>query len=128
MKHVLADRRIVLVEDDYNLRYILRTYFQGKAQLTAYDTAESCVNALSDIKNPDVFVIDYLLPKMNGIELFKLIKPHFPKAKMILMTGNLSSEVAEEGLHIGFDRLILKPFDFVSLEKNIHELIGNSKS
>ena len=58
------------------------------------------------------------------IELFKHLQPEFPTAKYILITGEMSYEMAESTRQLGFDALILKPFDFMILEDNISGLLS----
>jgi DNA-binding NarL/FixJ family response regulator len=60
---------------------------------------------------------------MNGAELFARLRGHFPQARFILITGEMNYEVAENNRQLGWDALILKPFDFGILEDNISVLV-----
>lgn len=126
MSKRLAGKHIVIVEDDHNLRSLLEAYFKSTNQITQFVEAETCLANASQLSDADVFLIDFFLPEMNGIDLFRELRQIYPSKKMVLMTGHLSPEMAEEGLALGFDSLILKPFDFNILEKNILELLGES--
>ena len=64
--------------------------------------------------NYDLLVVDWMLPKMNGIELCKKIRSHSTIA-MIMLTakGELSDKL--EGFDKGFDDYLVKPFDLDEL-------------
>ena len=56
--------------------------------------------------------------------LFQHFRATFPKSKYILITGEMSYEMAESTRTLGLDALMLKPFDFMILEDNISGLLS----
>ena len=125
MSWVLENKHVLIVEDDEHIRSALQAWFHGRNTVTSFPSGTECVAAAGSLTPPDAVILDYLLPQMNGIEVYKNLKPLFPSAKFVMVTGHLDPEVAEEGQRLGFDSLILKPFDFAILEKNIAELLGS---
>ena len=69
----------------------------------------------------DLLVVDWMLPKMNGIELCKKIRNH-STIPMIMLTakGELSDKL--EGFDHGFDDYLVKPFDLDELVARIRAL------
>lgn len=80
----------------------------------------------ANLANTDVFIIDFRLPGKNGVELFQHLRGKFPSSKYILITGEMSYDLAEDTRQIGFDALILKPFDFTILDDNIASLLATT--
>jgi two-component system response regulator YesN len=120
----IKDQNLVIVEDDPFISEALETFFKDQNKIKTFGNAEDALAAKADLKDVGVFILDYKLPAMNGIELFKHLQPEIPTAKYILITGEMSYEMADSTRQLGFDALILKPFDFMILEDNISALLS----
>jgi two-component system, response regulator YesN len=120
----IKDQILVIVEDDNDIRGALSDYFGPDNKVSAFASAEDAVAAESTLNGVTVFIIDYKLPGMDGAELFQKLRTRHPRAKYILITGEMNYEVAETNRALGWDALILKPFDFGILEDNISVLIS----
>lgn len=123
MPQQLADTSIVIVEDDVLISQSLVDYFGSRNQVHTFNAAELALEALPKLGKVDIFIIDYRLPGMNGIEFFKQLSATHAQSKFICISGEMSLELAQDAHQLGFDALILKPFDFTILEKNILNLI-----
>lgn len=115
-------KRVVIVEDEFDLCAVLQDHFGKTYHITVFNDAESCLDAASTLDTASVIIVDYKLPEMNGIDLFKALKPQLPKAKFVFITGYLTEEMAIEGLKVGFDALLMKPFDIQAMDKTIADL------
>ncbi len=75
---------------------------------TAIDgtSALNCVNETP----PDVVLLDYSLPQLNGKTLLKFIKRRSPDTFVIMVSGRASQDVARECLEFGAFDYIQKPF------------------
>ena len=122
MPDSLTAKRIVVVEDDGLTSQSLCDHFQSHNSVQAFASAELLLENRSDLNDIDIFIVDYRLPGMDGVELFQKLKHDFPNAKFICISGDISMELASTINDIGFDALILKPFDFSILEQNIASL------
>ncbi len=111
-----------MVEDDIDVRQALHYYFSDRNFIQAFSSAEEAFEHEGEFGNVDIFILDYKLPGMNGIDFFKKLRVKFPRAKFVLITGEMSYDMFESNREIGFDALILKPFDFAILEDNISDL------
>ena len=122
----IKDQSIVIVEDDKFISEALEVFFSDRNSVQTYASAEDALAAESNFEGVNVFILDYKLPGKNGVELFHHLRLSYPAAKYILITGEMSYEVAETTRTLGLDALILKPFDFMILEDNIAGLLGVS--
>ena len=95
-------KRVVIVEDDNIYSDFLKKNLRTKYKIHAYSSAEDALVALKSI-TPDVLVIDYKLPGMNGIDLFENVKDALPNdTKTIVLSsiddGNLVLEFIKKGI------------------------------
>lgn len=76
---------------------------------------------------PDIVITDYMMPRMNGIELCKYMKkqPQFKYIPIIMLTSLSSNEHKIEGFNVGVDAYIEKPFDMNVLLSRIENIIHN---
>ena len=119
----IKDQHIVIVEDDTFIREALDDYFRDHNKVVSFLNAEETLAAEEQCRGASVFIIDYKLPGRNGIELFQHLRLRFPEAKYILITGEMSYEMADNTRKLGPDALMLKPFDFTILEDNLSTLV-----
>ncbi len=115
--------RILLVEDETQL---LNAYVKGLRQDGyAIDTADNGEDAveLCSINTYDLIVLDINLPKLNGIEVLKQVRILNESVKIIIVSANRSIEQRIEGLDLGANDYLTKPFDFQELKARIRALL-----
>ena len=120
----IKDQVLAIVEDNAQIQESLADYFGGQNTVLAFGSAEDALAADGQLDKVKVFIIDYKLPGMTGSELFARLRSRYSSAKYILITGEMNYEVAETNRELGWDALILKPFDFGILEDNISVLVA----
>ena len=112
----MSDQKTVLiVEDEKNIVDILRFNLQrsGYAILEAYDGEEGLRQALS--ANPDLILLDVMLPKMNGFDVCKALREKGSNVPVIILTAREEESDKVLGLEIGADDYITKPFSMREL-------------
>jgi DNA-binding response OmpR family regulator len=115
--------RILLVEDETQL---LSAYVKGlKQDGYAIDTASDGATAveLCEINTYDLVVLDINLPKLNGIEVLKQVRTLNKSVKIIIVSANRSIDQRIEGLDLGANDYLTKPFDFQELRARIRALL-----
>ena len=117
---------ILLVEDNREiLGFIQRELSASYNILTALDGQE----ALTVLQKQNVHLVisDIMMPVMDGIELCKKIKSdlQYSHVPIILLTAKNSLQSKIEGLEVGADAYIEKPFSFEHLQAQITNLIAN---
>lgn len=95
-------KRVFIIEDDEIYSEFLKKNLRGKYQLYSYLNAEDALVALKSIK-PDVLIIDYGLPGMNGMEMYEQVKDDLPiETKAIVLSsiddGNLVLDFIKRGI------------------------------
>jgi two-component system response regulator AtoC len=103
-------RRILVVDDEENLRLVLRTLL--KRQGYEVETAASGEEALGlvDTFGPDVILTDVRMPKMGGLDLLSTLKAKGNEATVIVMSAYGSLDVALEAIKAGAYDYVQKPF------------------
>jgi len=118
------DRSILVVEDNDDLRRYIITNLKGDYKiLEASDGQEGLALAIRDI--PDLIITDVMMPKMNGEELCKRIKTdtktsHIP---VLMLTAKADQKSKIQGLRLGAEDYISKPFSVEELNVRVNNLI-----
>lgn len=113
----LADRKfkILVVEDDRTLREALRYNLvaDGFDVAVADDGSEGLIAARQD--DPDVIILDLMLPTLNGIEVCKALRRDGSVVPVIMLTARDSEIDRIGGLESGADDYVTKPFSMREL-------------
>ena len=123
---VLKGNETVLVVDDIEL---VRIFLNDALPMFGYSVicAEDGVDGLKKFReNKDkirVLLLDIVMPKLNGIELFEEINKLEPKIKVLFMTGY--SEILEKNNLQDNIKCISKPFEIKTLLKEIREVLDH---
>ncbi len=109
--------KVLIVEDDASYAEILKRVIakNGYEINIAYDGNDGYDKSIE--WKPDVIVVDWMMPGMNGVELVKKLREH-PEMKfcyVIMLTARVGTEDKITGLEAGADDFITKPVDFGEL-------------
>ena len=80
---------------------------------------------------PDLVVVDFNMPMMDGIELTKRFREHYPNIPVLMVTANYDTKVRHDALEIGVNDFLNKPLDnteFKARSKNMLDLRLHQKS
>lgn len=117
---------LLLVEDNNDLQDFLKHSFSEYYKIT---TANDGVEAWEIIskKQPELVISDVMMPNMDGFELCRLIKSTFDTSHIpvILLTALSEKSKQLEGLGLGADDYITKPFDVTLLSQRIRSIMKN---
>ncbi len=91
------------------------------------ERASDGVEALEKTKsfNPDVILLDYMMPRMNGLEAVRHLRadPQHKSIPVILVTAKAAQEDKAAGLDAGADDYVTKPFDSVELLARVRAMM-----
>jgi len=109
--------RILVIDDNPDVVDILVTCLrsEGYGMLGALTSDEAL--KLVILSQPDLVLLDILMPGLNGIDVLKRIRSINPTTKVIMVTGNADLRLAREALELGADAYIDKPFDLAYLKR-----------
>ncbi len=116
---------VLLVEDDKNLRYLIRRKLEEKGYIVDEACAgEEAIRKLRE-KCYDVVLLDIKLPDMDGLEIVKKFSTSEPK--FIIITGYGDIRTAIKAVKYGAYDFIQKPFNFDLLEVSIEKALKEKK-
>jgi DNA-binding response OmpR family regulator len=119
----MEDATIVVVEDDSDIRELLRDVLSADGYQVV-DLAQPALELIRRVVRPPViFILDIMLPGLNGVELARWLRDVYPGAPMIAMSASrLKLEMAaSSGL---FSGAIAKPFDLITLTEVVSETVA----
>ena len=102
-------KRILIVDDEKEIVRTVRAYLnnEGFKTYAAYD-GEQALRAWEE-KQPDLIVLDLMLPKLSGIDVTKEIRKK-SNTPIIMLTAKAAESDRIVGLELGADDYIVKPF------------------
>jgi DNA-binding response OmpR family regulator len=122
----LKDRSILIVDDDPDVVTAITMALtdQGAKVYQAADGSQAV--EIHDKEQPDLVVLDMMLPKRSGflvLERIKKGKPKGAKPRVIMITGNLGSRHKTYAETLGVDDYINKPFRMDRLLQSIEKIL-----
>ena len=108
-------KKVLIVEDEKNIVDILRFNLQraGYDTAAAYDGEDGLAKAVSE--KPDLILLDVMLPKMNGFDVCRAVRERGSRVPVIMLTAREEESDKVQGLEIGADDYITKPFSMREL-------------
>lgn len=118
--------KILLVEDDGNLGYILKEYLQVyDFDVTWMKDGEAGLEQFKRLKY-DLCILDVMMPKLDGFSLAEKIKSFAPEVPLIFLTAKALKIDKLKGFKLGADDYIVKPVDEEELMARINAIIKRS--
>ena len=121
--------RLLLAEDDVNLGKVLTDTLTAKGYSVKYANNGEVAYELFTTKNLnfDICLIDVMMPLKDGFTLVKEIRKLDKKIPVIFLTAKTLQQDMIEGLNIGADDYITKPFDMNVLEARLQAMLRRTK-
>ena len=112
--------RVLVVEDEKHLNRIITEAMEdeGYSVDSCFNGADALDYALSAVY--DVMILDIMLPKLDGLELVRRLRRGGNHTPVLFLTARDSVADKVEGLEIGGDYYLTKPFDFQELIAVVH--------
>lgn len=123
----MENRPLVLIADDQpeiTKLVAMSLESEGFRVLTASD-GPGALAQLSDA-NPDVLLLDIMMPGMSGIEVLREVREHHP-VPVILLSARSSAASVTEGLNLGADDYVTKPFHPSELGARIRAVMRRTR-
>ena len=114
--------KVLVVEDDPDIRELLTLYFVAKGH--EVETANDGQEALVQLQRvqPDLMLLDVVLPKLDGWGVLTAVRAQ-SRIPVILLTSLDDTEDVIKGLSLGADDYLCKPFEIRELEARIQSII-----
>ncbi len=119
----MFSKNLLIIDDEKQIRELLLQYFERLG--FAVRAVASGKDALKKVESfsPNVVLLDYMLPGVTGLDIFPQIKNIFPFAKVIILTGRGSEEIAVEALKLGVDDYVTKPFELSRIRDVVRQYL-----
>ncbi len=120
--------RILLVEDDRGIvRFVKKGLLENSFSVEVATNGEEGLNSVLHMKY-DLIILDILLPKMDGREVLKEIRSMDIQTPVIFLTAKDSEGDIVNGLNLGADDYLTKPFSFNELLARIQAILRRGKA
>ena len=113
--------RILVVDDDEDIRKVLKTVLEGSGYVV--ETARSGKEAIRKSKSfrCNVVLLDVRLSDIAGTELLTRLRETTPRMRKVIMTGYPTLQNAVEAVNGGADAYMMKPLEMENVLKTIKE-------
>ena len=120
--------KLLVVDDEVDVCDFVRNFFEERD----FEVFVSCDGrtALDIVKNkqPDIILLDMLMPVMNGLDTLKKIRKFNESIKVIIVTAVEDDDIVTEAKKYGLVEYITKPLILEQLEKTVINVAENLKS
>ena len=100
--------KILIVDDNEQVRLLLRDYLPTSANEIYECTDGSQACSFFKKHRPDWVLMDYQMPRMNGISAMREIIAEFPNAKICMVTAFAEKEIRDDAIAAGATGFVLK--------------------
>ncbi len=119
------DLKILLVDDDKDMCESLADVLMFDSNYKVeFNTNPENVLEKIDKEKFDLIIVDYKMPKMDGLELMRRIRKIHPKTPIFILTAFISNELVEEATKEGATKILSKFIWPDEILQNIKEVIG----
>jgi response regulator RpfG family c-di-GMP phosphodiesterase len=112
LSHLLA--KIMIVDDEPINVKILHKYLRGAGYVNFVKTTDSTTcKQLIEAEEPDIVLLDYLMPQINGLQILEWIRSQqkFKHTPVLILTASTESEIKLAALELGATDFLPKPLD-----------------
>jgi two-component system chemotaxis response regulator CheY len=107
-------RTALIVDDSRAMRLVMGRYLKelGYDVTEAGDGREALVKLEARAEGPDLALVDWNMPQMNGLELVQAMRrePRWSDVRVMMVTSETEGERVETALSAGADEYLMKPF------------------
>jgi two-component system, sensor histidine kinase and response regulator len=129
LRRQAAVTKILIIDDDSLMRSMIKNILEnyGFSAITASDGLEGVELAQND--SPDLIISDIKMPKLDGFQVFKKLQEdeQTQTIPFIFLTGQNNSEAFRQGMKLGADDYLTKPFDAEDLVNTINIRLKRQK-
>ena len=119
--------RLLVVEDCQQVASVLFDYFEAAADDVHYEIDYAATGTLgyqlASEQHFDCIILDIMLPGMDGLTICSKLRANSISTPIIMLTARDTNQDTLQGLNIGADDYIIKPFDLELLEARIHAVL-----
>ena len=123
-----APRPIVWIVDDSPVEaQAVRSALSPEFDCVVFSDGSAVLERASDSTLPDVLVLDWLMPGVNGVDVCRYLRTRSDRLPVLLVTVQGEKEHLAEGLAAGANDFVAKPFSVVELHARVRALLANRR-
>lgn len=121
--------RILIADDHAIVRMGVKLLLSAEKEFQIIGEAEDGLGALEmSLKaEPDLIILDLMMPKMNGVDVTRKVKKKLPGAKIVLLTSFATAEGLTQALQYGANGIVLKSSAEVELIPAIRTVLSGKR-
>lgn len=116
--------KILIVDDETAYLRFLGRLFRRDYQVTGVETGEEAIELLKS-ETFDLFILDYTLPQLTGVELCRCIRETNSKTPIIFFTGVAHLRDRQAAIKAGADEYLVKSDGSVKLLETVNKLFNH---
>jgi two-component system, chemotaxis family, chemotaxis protein CheY len=122
---------ILIIDDSPTIREIIKVYLMGRSwEFLDAESGDRGLN-IARIMPVDLIIADVKMPGMDGLALTREIRadknPNLRKVPVVLLTGEKSEDLREQGLQAGANAFLQKPVTSGKLKELVMQLLPETK-
>lgn len=111
---------VFLLEDDSGISGLVKVALEMNGTTTSVFSTLKEFSAATEEKQPDVALLDIMLPDGSGLEALRRVKSKYPDTYCIMLTALGKEEDRVRGLNLGADDYVVKPFSVLELTARVN--------
>ncbi|PWJ39398.1 response regulator [Sediminitomix flava] len=117
-------KKVLIVDDSLYMRTIIKDALssQGHEIVGQAANGEEAIDMALEL-SPDLITLDNILPDMLGLDILKTLREEELQAKIIMISAVGQQSVVDEGLKLGLDDYIVKPFTPEQLNETVDKVL-----
>ncbi len=120
--------RVYILEDDASICGLIRVALEMNG--ISFETYSCCADFLAAVEKlqPDVALLDVMLPDGNGFDVLRRVKAEYPSVCCIMLSALGKEEDKVNGLNLGADDYVSKPFSVLELTARINAALRRKRN
>ena len=118
-------KKILVADDEPHILQLVRMILEESYEIIEAGDGEEAYRLISE-KKPDLVLLDVMMPEMNGYEVCQKMKqdPRTRDIKIAMLSAKAQEKDIIQGLKLGADYYLTKPFDPERLKGDIKKILG----
>jgi DNA-binding response OmpR family regulator len=128
MQHQLSKHNLIFIVEDNDMYSFMLEYTLSEEhhlRCLRFAKGEECIRNLP--LDPDLIILDYVLPGIDGLETYRQIRNVKPEVPVLVLTGNFDSHAAQHFLEEGVYDYMLKEEDAMNRVKSTVDYVLDKK-
>lgn len=123
----MVNVKILIVDDDPIVLHSCKRVFEAEGfEVCMVPSADKALEVMKN-KTFDILLIDVKMPERDGMYLMRAVKKQWPEVPIVVMSGYPTPETIAEGLRLGAEEFIAKPFTPDELLKIVRQVLQKGK-